>query len=1063
MAESSGRRRGLGGMSEQWREAVTGWRQGSYETLPDGTPPTVGQWGDPTNWGVRRPVATADGTAVVPPYVPRDFDGRLRAAVDAGGCVLLTGERTAGRTRSAYEAVSHLTDHTLLIPRPGAGFAQLWREADRHPRCVLWLDGGLQWMWLGMDPADPAEELARFLDTPPGGHRLLMGMLSQDERALLAGSGGMALPLHTVRTATRLAGLEEDEEEGLKEYTGTLMRSSPGRAVEAALDRAVEVTVPRALSEAECDRVRGVRSWSGDDRFDRVLKNGGRYGFASCIENTDLLADRWDRARSADPAVGGAPRPRGVALVTATALVYGRGFKGAVPRELVEHLHTRFLEERPDGSGPTPEPLEEAWAWATGAVSETSPMAQPSFSSGPMAMLEALLVPFEGDGVGMSPRVLNEVWSLYPDDIPVTDEEFDRILGYASNIGSASGLGSDASARSRYDQAERAYRRAVELRAATVGPDDPVLLELRESLGSVLTSGDRHTEAVAELEEVARARSRTLGEAHEDTVSTRFFLALALHRAGRPEEALPEAEAVREARLRLLGEDHPDTVAARNQLGMTLALLGEHGRAGAEFGAAVEVLRRSAGEDAENTLWTRFRLAQSNVGLKRLSTARAQLREILDTAVRVLCEEHPLIPAVRWELGMAAANEGLPREAEAEFRALWELRRRTVGEEHPESQRARLETLIARKAAEQREGGADRTGTAAELRDIVAVLDRRPDADDSLEMRARFLLVKELSETERLAEAVSETRLLYEARTRTAGPDDPLVLADRHLLGRLLSDLGRKEEALAEWRAVYRDRARVLGADHPDTRASRYAVTSALWDTGRHEEHYAEATAARDDLIRDLGEGHPDLVAYHQDLAMTSWWLGRMDEAESGLRKALEVRRRDAGEEHGSTLAIRIRLADLHRAQERYEEAEAELRALVEDTRRVLGEEHRETLEARDKLGRTLSDTGRYEEAVPEFGAVLEVRRRLLGEEHPTTLTTREWYGHALSFKGRYEEALAEFRAVWEIRARVLGPEHEDTLRSEQRMNEALRAVAAEAADGGADSSDSGRGAEGEA
>lgn len=817
MSESSGRRRGLGGMPAQWSEDIERWKSAAYETLADGTPPTVGQWGDPTNWGVRRPVVTADGTVVVPPYVPRDFDGRLRAAVDAGGLVLLTGERTAGRSRSAYEAVSHLTDHTLLIPRPGAGLAHLWREADRHPRCVLWLDGGIQWLWLGMDPANPAEELARFLDTPPGGHRLLVGTLSQDERALLARAGSTTLPSYAVRTATRLAGLEEGEEEDLKEYMGTLMRSFPGRAVEAELDRAVEVMVPRALSEAECGRVREVRSWSGDDRFDRVLKNGGRYGFASCIENTDLLADRWDRARSADPAAGGTPRPRGVALVTATALVYHRGFQGTVPRELVEHLHTRFLEERPGGSGPIPETLEEAWAWATEAVAESSPMAQLSFSSGPMAMFEALLIPFESDGVGISPRVLNEVWSLYPDDIPITDEEFDRILGYASTIGSASGLGRDASGRSRYDSAERAYRKAVELRAATVDPDDPVLLELRESLGTVLTFGGRLTEAVAELEGVACARLRILGEAHEDTLSTRYFLALALHRAGRLEEALPEAEAVREARLRLLGQDHPDTVEARNRLGMTLALLGQHGRARAEFEAAVEVLRRSAGEDAENTLWTRFRLAQSNVGLKRLSTARAQLREILDTAVHALGEEHPLIPAAMWELAVVSSREGLHREAEAGFRALWELRRRTMGEEHPDTQKARFETLMAGYAAEQSEGGdVDRIGLEAELRDIVAVLDRRPDAADPLEVRARNTLVTVLVNAGRWSEAEPEARSLYEIRSRMSGPDDPLVLADRHWLGRVLSALDRKEEALAEWRAVYQDRARVLGA--PTTR-----------------------------------------------------------------------------------------------------------------------------------------------------------------------------------------------------------------------------------------------------
>jgi hypothetical protein len=76
----------------------------------------------------------------MPRYVPRDSDRELYSALIDSKFVLVVGDSTAGKTRSAYEAAQAcLPDYYLLDPeREGLG-ALL--KADAVPnRCLVWLD-----------------------------------------------------------------------------------------------------------------------------------------------------------------------------------------------------------------------------------------------------------------------------------------------------------------------------------------------------------------------------------------------------------------------------------------------------------------------------------------------------------------------------------------------------------------------------------------------------------------------------------------------------------------------------------------------------------------------------------------------------------------------------------------------------------------------------------------------------------------------------------------------------------------------------------------------------------
>jgi thioredoxin-like negative regulator of GroEL len=90
----------------------------------------------------------------LPPFVPRDVDGDLRAAITAvaerGGLVLLVGGSSVGKTRVLYETVlAALPEWWLIHPADAAAVRDL--AARPSPRTVIWLD-----------------ELQRYLDGPGG-------------------------------------------------------------------------------------------------------------------------------------------------------------------------------------------------------------------------------------------------------------------------------------------------------------------------------------------------------------------------------------------------------------------------------------------------------------------------------------------------------------------------------------------------------------------------------------------------------------------------------------------------------------------------------------------------------------------------------------------------------------------------------------------------------------------------------------------------------------------------------------------------------------------------------
>jgi len=359
---------------------------------------------DPLGLGVHRS-AISRGNAV-PPYVTRDTDseitGKVEFAARQGGLVLLVGDSTAGKSRSAYEVMLQVVpNHRLVVPddRPGLN-AALMQIVASPGDSVLWLDNLDR--FLGPDGLTP--RIVSYLKS--------MGVLS----------------LGTMRT-----------EEYRRFRESTIARASrDSRAhneivvAEYVLEQADRVIMQRRWSAAEEERAHII----DDPRITEALQYSTTYGIAEYLAAGPMLYDEWQLAWS----VGG--NPRGAALVAATVDCYRTGFAYFISLNLLRELHEHYLDAR-GGALLRPESFERAVAWATQQRYGITSLLLPGKQDETYRAFDYLIDKTMESG-STSP-VPNEVWDFLVSWAEEDDAQLQRIAAAAS-------------AQQRIEVAERIWR-----------------------------------------------------------------------------------------------------------------------------------------------------------------------------------------------------------------------------------------------------------------------------------------------------------------------------------------------------------------------------------------------------------------------------------------------------------------------------------------------------------------------------------------------------------------------------------------------------------------------------
>jgi hypothetical protein len=293
----------------------------------DASVPDPGDWPrvretNALSFGVHR-TWNAAGAPALPAYVERDVDVELaeRAMdISAGGVLLLTGDSTSGKTRTAYNFIRRfMPNYRVYAPTPGvhlSGLPQLVQSSNDGP-FLIWLDDldG----FLGRNGVDPLfVEVMQRLGVP------LVCTIRDDLFDSYTGQ------------PREVAGREGQDEW----HVGNRL-----------LRMLEPVRLERIWSPSELTRASRI----SDERVSEALKHCSSYGVSEYLAAGPSLMQAWRRASR----VGG--HPRGAALVRASVDLARAGFTGGVDIEVLRDIHVRYL------TNPSlrPESWEEALSWAT--------------------------------------------------------------------------------------------------------------------------------------------------------------------------------------------------------------------------------------------------------------------------------------------------------------------------------------------------------------------------------------------------------------------------------------------------------------------------------------------------------------------------------------------------------------------------------------------------------------------------------------------------------------------------------------------------------------------------
>ncbi|MEV4807885.1 HD-GYP domain-containing protein [Nonomuraea sp. NPDC049421] len=327
---------------EQWRA----WQAARERALTADAPGTadlirVAQ-ADPRLLGVHAAIDAPGATGDLPAYILRDTDTAPRGVRDLlaraagrGGMVVLVGESSVGKSRSAYEAIRAVLPHWWLLHPADAG--QVRQAAEQTTaRLVIWLD-----------------ELQRYVGGSAGLSAATVRVLLQSGVVLVA----------TIWPERYMA------------YTAMPGPGQPDlyAAERQLLGLADVVHLPGSFSAAERERAEAVAT-SGDQRIALALRSGD-YGLTQIIAAAPQLVNRW---RGADPYAAAVLN----AAIDATRL----GVVSPLSADLLRAAAPGYCDVRQRAAAP-PDWFENALAYATGTLNGAAAALAPVAGSATMGQI----------------------------------------------------------------------------------------------------------------------------------------------------------------------------------------------------------------------------------------------------------------------------------------------------------------------------------------------------------------------------------------------------------------------------------------------------------------------------------------------------------------------------------------------------------------------------------------------------------------------------------------------------------------------------------------------------
>ena len=477
----------------------------------------------------------------------------------------------------------------------------------------------------------------------------------------------------------------------------------------------------------------------------------------------------------------------------------------------------------------------------------------------------------------------------------------------------------------RHDAALDCHRQALALARAIHGGDHhPDVGTALNNLGMTLGEAGRFQEAEKALRKGLEVDVAVFGEDSVWTASPRLNLAKMLDQQARPREAEPLHVRVLEL-IRSAHGDAPrlDLAQALNNRGNNLVGLGRLAEAEEVLVQALAIRRQLLPARHKSLAVTLGNLGHVHEHQRRVDLAWAELSEALDIergSNTDPADQGRLLAS----LGRVAHQRGDLDTAERYLREALEVHTEHLGEDSPVA--GAVWTNLGSVLRDRR----DLAGAEAAHRRALAIAcaargERSRDAAIAHNDLGGLLIARRDP-----VAAERELRLALTIHQEVGGPRHPEVATAAKNLAVALSDQDRDREAVPMYELALAIRRERFPADSP-------AVASVLSDFGALRWQLHELDAAQTLLNealtiyrRGLGETHPDTARAEDWLAAVHSERGEFAPAEALLRQALTTwERMRPG--HPERLVIQCRLAVAMASQGRHAEAEPLALAACQD------------------------------------------------------------------------------------------------------------------------------------
>jgi tetratricopeptide (TPR) repeat protein len=317
----------------------------------------------------------------------------------------------------------------------------------------------------------------------------------------------------------------------------------------------------------------------------------------------------------------------------------------------------------------------------------------------------------------------------------------------------------------QYSRAMEHFSEAEKLTDPERDLDEWVTLE--HEVADLLVADGKYADAESLFRKIIQRRSTTLGPDHPDTLDSCHRLVYALSRQTKYAEAEAVARRVLKLRERVLGPEHVDTLVSRYNLGECLVDQGKYAEAETLYRDVIRENEKVLGSEDPRTLAARVGLATVLGSQGKNAEAEPLYREIIQLDQKIYGPEHPYTLNDRQNFANALGDDGKYAEAEQQYRDVIRMDENLVGSKHPD-------TLICRNnLAEMLDDEGKYAEAEIECRRIIPIVKDLLGPENRLTLNTRGNLAVALIAQGKFPEAETEYKNVIVQMEHVLGLEHP--------------------------------------------------------------------------------------------------------------------------------------------------------------------------------------------------------------------------------------------------------------------------------------------------